>query len=346
MSPPKFGSGLFEKKSLSHLIAPYRGPSGADIGRSSGGPLGILRDLYGQLASLFLHGAAIQVEEFTNLPASDDDAFIVNRATATTAESLVPNGAAGTARLATPRNILVTTTGADTEFNFPLNVTVTGTYNGRPQTEVISLAAGESPGTKAGVKPFDSVSRVQISANLTTSGFIKVGTGVGIGTKRKPLARAGLTAPIREISGGSAVTNGTLSTDGLYVPSSAPDGSRDYAIFYEADVSELLARHRDQGLALLGGQRREALRLNLPLHRSFLRCLRLEPAGFPAMESEEPLKPGVLVGGIHALQASRGRSGSAGPGSRTLAPSDACPSRRAETRTPSSGARDARQGGA
>jgi len=48
--------------------------------------------------------------------------------------------------------------------------------------------------------------------------------------------------PIREVYDGSVVTNGTFSTaatdppHGTYTANTAPNGTHDYALFYEADV--------------------------------------------------------------------------------------------------------------
>jgi hypothetical protein len=57
------------------------------------------------------------------------------------------------------------------------------------------------------------------------------------------LSRAGLLAPLREIAAGSVVTNGTFvdaATDaphGTYEPNTAPNGTNDYALYYEVDTS-------------------------------------------------------------------------------------------------------------
>jgi len=186
--------------------------------------------------------AAIYVEEFTNPIAADVDAWLTAQATTTVEQVYAADdldGALAGTELDVPRNVSVTTTSTDDQYVFPMTVDIEGEYLGEAQTETITVTSGDSPGTVYGTKPFTKVTGVTISANADTGGSVAIGTGTGLGLgKRVTLkARAGAYNLIREIAAGSIVTNGAINQHGVYTPNTAPNGSNDYAIFYEADVS-------------------------------------------------------------------------------------------------------------
>lgn len=222
------GTGLLGAESGSHLMKARSRNGGV---RSEVSVLGKhLRDL--GLVSLVL-------EEFIDTPTADVDAFLTATLTLVTALDITTMDGASAAGIAHPRNVTVTTAGADGIYEFPFDVVITGTLRGLPQTETITVTEGASPGTFAGAKLFDKVTRVQIPANANTDAgaTVAVGFGTGIGLKYVPVSRAGLRTAVREIANGAVVTNGVFNAYGLYTPNTVPNGSVDYAVFYEADVS-------------------------------------------------------------------------------------------------------------
>lgn len=289
MAPIK-GSGILQLTSGSHLAKARTKNNGF------GGEVSFLRT---QLSRQFLHAAAIMIEEFTNAPAADTDAFLLAKATSTAIQTHSTMDGVAAAGLSIPRNVTVTTTGVDGSFTFPMAVEITGMFQGRAQTETITVESGDSPGTKAGTKPFDKVTQVVIPANVDALGTVAVGFGVSIGLQRKPISRAGLAAPVREISGGSAVTTGTLTVAQLYTPAAAPDASRDYAVFYEADVSDisgLAARHRREELPLREAQRLHTPSVRLAPHSLLLRARVAHASHLTPLVEVEPGQSGVSSG--------------------------------------------------
>ncbi len=217
------GSGLFtnRKSAKPHLLT------------GSGGVAGELADVRKDVLDTFRDLAAINVDEFTNPAAAG--AADLEAATATTVapRTVTTFLAGGTAKLtAYPRNITFTTAGT-TPADAPATATITGTWRGKAQTETVSLA--QTAAVATGVKPFSTIKSVAYAAADGTGATVSIGVGAGLGTTAKPKARAGLTAPVREIAIGVAVTTGALTTEGLYTPAGAPNGTNDYAVYYEHD---------------------------------------------------------------------------------------------------------------
>jgi len=291
------GSGI-----LKHDKGSYHGR-----GRTSqGGPSGDFRRKFQQLKKQLGSAAVIDVYEYINPAAADTDAFLLAKATSTAIQTHTVMDGVAAAGLSIPRNVSVTTTGVDGSFNFPLSVTIYGKLNGKPQSEVITVASGESPGTKQGTKPFDKITKVVISANVDGAGTVSVGFGPSLGVYNTPVARAGLVSPIREIVNGTAVTTGVLTASGLYTPASAPNGTSDYAIYCEVDVSDVLSNaptgHRLDHLGLLLVQR-EAVHLLLR-HLLLFGALRFvqKMPGVPGQIGREDGCRGALGRGGRALR--------------------------------------------
>jgi len=217
------GSGLFSDKRAKkpHLV---EGKSGV---------AGEVEDLRADVLATMVPMAAITVEEFIDpaLGAVDD----LEAATATTVapRTVTTFEAAGLAALAAhPRNITITTAGT-TPADAPPTALVTGTYKGAVQTETITVA--QTAATATGVKPFDGLTSVAYAAADGTGATNAIGIGNGLGVTGVPKARAGAVNLITEIEAGTVVTTGALTAERLYTPSTAPDGSNDYAIFFEYD---------------------------------------------------------------------------------------------------------------
>jgi hypothetical protein len=217
------GSGLFSKQ-------------GPNVPHLSTGELADLRkDIVEELAPL----AAIAIDEFTN-PAAGGAAALLD-ATATTLAAQTVLAAAlksggKTLLAAQPRNLTFTTSG-DTAADAPATATITGTdRDGRAQTEVVTIA--QIATIAVGVKLFKTVTSIVYAVGQGTDAAVSIGIGNAMPLSKKPKARAGLTAPVREIAVGAVVTTGTLDATNLsYTPAAAPDGTKDFAVFYEYDAA-------------------------------------------------------------------------------------------------------------
>jgi hypothetical protein len=199
--------------------------------QQSGGIAAEVNDVRKDVKDTLAPLAAIAIDEFTNPAAAG--AADLEAATATTVapRTVTTFLAGGVAKLAAfPRNVTFTT-GGGTPADAPATALVTGTYRGKPQTETVTLA--QTATIANGVKPFSTITSVAYAAADGTGATISIGVGLGLGTAQIPLSRAGLVAPVREIAAGAAVTNGVLTVEGLYTPNTAPNGTNDYAIFYE-----------------------------------------------------------------------------------------------------------------
>lgn len=217
------GSGLFSDK----------GPLKPHLMQQTGGVAAEVNDLRHDVAQVLGQLAAIAIDEFTNAAAAG--AADLEAATATTVAPRTVSTflAGGAAKLAAyPRN-LTFTTGGTTPANAPATVTITGTYRGKAQTETLALS--QAAGTDVGLKPFSTITSVVYGAALGVDATVSIGVGAGLGVSQVPKSRAGLVAPIRQIAIGAVVTTGTFTSVGLYTPAAAPNGTNDYAVYYEYD---------------------------------------------------------------------------------------------------------------
>ena len=231
------GSGLFSNESplKPHLI------------QGASGIAGEVSDLRRDVGETLSPMASFTVEEFTNPPAADADAILAAKdtltATAKTYATADLDGAVGDNVMSPPRNVTVTTVGADSNFVEGSLVTVNGKdVNGDDISEDIAITLGSSPGTFVGAKAFARVTSIEIEAQDThTDGTIAVGFGDIIGLDKKIKTRAGLTTLLMEIEAGSKVTTGTIADpatgapNGTYLAANAPNAARDYALYYEYD---------------------------------------------------------------------------------------------------------------
>lgn len=221
------GSGLFSKAAakLQHLIT--HGIA-AEVGD-------VRQDVHDALAPI----AAIAVEEYTDPPAGGAAVLLAATATTVAVQTYLPAGllAGGLATLASqPRNITFTTAGS-TASDAPANVVITGTdRNGKVQTETVTLA--QTATIAKGVKCFKTITSIVYAAGDGTGATVSIGIGDAMPMAKKILARAGLTAAVKEIAAGSVVTTGTFDATNLtYTPATSPNGTNDYAIYYEYDAT-------------------------------------------------------------------------------------------------------------
>lgn len=226
------GSGLFRNQYAKkpHLL------------QASGGIAAEVKDLRDDIASSLGGLAAITVDEYTNAPAADTDAFktaIATVAAVVTYSGTALNGVVGEAALAYPRNVTVTTGGA-TPADAPATATINGVdVNGSAISETITVA--QTAATAAGTKAFSKVTSIELPAADGTAATLEFGFGDLLGLSQPIKTRAGYTGSILEIEAGTATTTGAFADttvgapNGTYLPTTVPDGSTDYAVYYEYD---------------------------------------------------------------------------------------------------------------
>lgn len=227
------GSGVFSSKApaLPHLV------------RGAGGIAGEISDLRQDIKAEFQYSPIIVVEEFTN-PAAAGAALISTAAASQLAAGRSATLLALAAAISPPRNITVTTAG-DTPADAPATALVTGTdINGDVMTETLNIP--QTATIAVGAKAFASVTSIVEAAGQGTDATMSYGIGALIGLGKKAAVRGGLVALVKEIAAGSlAPTVGTFAVPatgvphGTYSPNSAADGSRDYCLYYELDMTEL-----------------------------------------------------------------------------------------------------------
>lgn len=135
------------------------------------------------------------------------------------------------------RNVVITVTHATAV------VAMTGTIYGvdrynRPLSEAFTITAGGTTQTFTGKKAFKRVDYVSVTAAADASAnTVKIGTGTVFGLS----ARCAVASALKETSAGAVVTTGTLvaassaaaaDSNGTYSPSTAPDGTKTYEVWY------------------------------------------------------------------------------------------------------------------
>lgn len=228
------GSGLMsnQRPQRQHLVQPGPGVAGevADL----------RKDLETELAPM----AAMAVEEWTDPAGADPDGIktaIATVAAATTYSGADLDGVVGAGTMDPPRNVTVTTAGA-TPADAPATATINGLdVDGNAISEVITVAQTATIAT--GTKAFASVTSIVLPAADGTGATLAFGFGTLIGLAKTIKSRAGAAAGLMSIEAGTvaAPAAGTFADattgapHGTYDPSAAPDGSNDYAVYYEYD---------------------------------------------------------------------------------------------------------------
>jgi hypothetical protein len=96
-----------------------------------------------------------------------------------------------------------------------------------------------------GVKTFKTITSIVEAAGDGTAAAYSYGVGGKMGLGHLVKLRCGIPAIIAEISGGAVIAapTGTMvvpatsGPNGSYAPALAPDGTRDYCLYYEYDAS-------------------------------------------------------------------------------------------------------------
>ena len=151
----------------------------------------------------------------------------------------------GVATFATPRNVVITVTHGSAVV--AMSGTITGTDEfGDGLTEAWSVTAGTTSKTFTGKKAFKTITSITetVAADASANTII-AGSGDVLGLTTICL----VASAVKELSGGSVVTNGTVTAGGTgstvdprgtYAPNTVPDGSVDYEVYYIA--SDLIAK--------------------------------------------------------------------------------------------------------
>lgn len=181
----------------------------------------------------------VVTDEWTNASAVGTTALKAATAMTTDPQTILAaalTASGGTTALATyPRN--VTVTGGGTTADCPTSVAITGTdVNDDVLLETLALSSGSGTGVKA----FKTiVSFVFTGTGVGASGTCALGIGGKLGLTQEAKTRVGVVNVIREYAINAVATTGTYviaatsPPNGTYAPSSAPDGTRDYALTYE-----------------------------------------------------------------------------------------------------------------
>jgi hypothetical protein len=140
-----------------------------------------------------------------------------------------------------PRNITFTSGGSDAT-HAPASAVITGTdIDDAALTETVTLS--QTAGTDLGVKAFKTITSIVYGAAGGTDATVAIGLGGKLGLAKKAKTRGGIVMVVQEIAAGALATNGTFVVAGTglpygtYAPNSAPDGSRDYAVIFERDIT-------------------------------------------------------------------------------------------------------------
>lgn len=230
---------------MSSNLFGYKGPRVPHLAApGSGGLKGEVADLRADVEAAFQYqetnGGYIHTDEFTNVLTADVDGLKLAAATASAIQAFTSanwSGVQGTTEMVPPRNVTVTTSShANVD---AVTVVVVGRVRNAQgvliaQTDSFALTDGGGV-TDAGIKAFAFVDSVTIPAQGGTGGSLSIGFGVLMGLSKKIRSVAGVTRPLREISGAAVVTTGTFATtapNGTYSAASAPNGTNDYGLSY------------------------------------------------------------------------------------------------------------------
>lgn len=223
------GSGLFTNK----------GPVQGRLLRP-GGVRGEVLDLRNDVVSALAPLVTLTIDEYTDPLAPAAGALEAATASQVTARTAVLLQAGLDELDIVARPIQFTTAGV-TPADAPATATITGLdANSEETTETVSLAQTATTATSETCfkgTDLEIVYAVGDGAGAT----IAIGYP-GVLALNKPIkSRAGLVTAVQEIEAGSVVDTGTFTSpttnppNGAYEPATPPDGSNDYAVYYEFD---------------------------------------------------------------------------------------------------------------
>lgn len=159
------------------------------------------------------------------------------------------NGTLSTGYVDFPRNVVITVTHGSSVVAESGVITGIDQY-GQALTEAWSVTAGGTSKTFTGKKAFARVTSITVTAVSDASANSNVlGTGNILGIEVNSTV-GGTGAALKELSGGSLVTNGvfvaqsTAATDdrrGTYAPNTTPNGATTYEVWVISDSPETSA---------------------------------------------------------------------------------------------------------
>lgn len=223
------GSGLFADKN----------PQKEHLLRGSGGLAAEIADVRQDVKETFAPLASITVEEWTNPAAASATGLLGAQACTLATQTYDTSDFTGSGVLTYPRLISITTAG-NTPADAPATCALTGEdIDGNVITETVNVP--QTATTAYSTKVFKKLTGAAFSAGQGTDATCSIGFGAGIGLSKTPKSRAGAVAALVEISAGTVIAapTGTITAPatnppyGLYTPSSAPNGTNDYALYYE-----------------------------------------------------------------------------------------------------------------
>lgn len=186
----------------------------------------------------------LYVQTWTDPVAASANGLRAATATVTSTSTVLAaelESAGKAALLAYPRNVTFTTAGG-TAADAPATATITGTdIDDAALVETVNLA--QTATIASGVKAFKTITSIAFAAGDGTDATIAIGFGSVFGLAKKPKVRGGVIMVVQEIAASAVATNGTFvipatgAPYGTYAPNSAPDGSKDYTVIYERDLS-------------------------------------------------------------------------------------------------------------
>jgi hypothetical protein len=220
----------------SHLFG-SKGPQNPHMLVGSGLPKEVA-DLRKDLEETFTdleNGGLVRSDEFTNPITAAANHVKTSFATSVTASVLaaadltnptIPSGA---------REITVSRSAAVGAYSLS-PIVIEGLAYGKKRT--LTFTPGTADGgdtlTSAEREGLDSITKVSVPGQASGAGAFTIGVTAKLGLRGGVKARAGLTAPLREVVDGAIVTTATF--DGrLYIPATAPNGVHDYAVTYEVN---------------------------------------------------------------------------------------------------------------
>jgi hypothetical protein len=221
------GSGLFTKQSpeIPHLSK------------------GEVADLRGDIARTLSPLAALTVEEWTNPPAGTAAMLRAAVASTTTPYTITAADLLGpgkTLLLQNPRQLTFTTAGT-TPAQVNGGAVIKGKIGLRKQEAYISMQ--QTAATSTTTAFWTEIESIEFEEGSGTAATVSIGIGNVLYVPRKIKTRAGASAGVlfKEIVNGSVVTTGTLDAiSNGYGPASAPNGTNDYAIYYEYDPNVVM----------------------------------------------------------------------------------------------------------
>lgn len=207
---------------------------------STGEVADLRRDVEAGFVEIEASRIPLAVDDWSNAVAPDAAGLLIATATTVAPQTVLTAGllAPGKAALlAYPRNVTFTTAGG-TPAHAPATAVITGTdINDEALEETVTLA--QTATIAEGAYAFKTITSIVYAAADGTGATVAIGFGKKLGFSKPIVRRGGACGVVQEIANGVVVATGTFANatvgvpNGTYSPSADPDGSKDYAVYYE-----------------------------------------------------------------------------------------------------------------